>query len=97
MERLQILLFKKKYLTNQKYDTWRRNSTLFQVQNCHVIKYFPRHEHNGKTACVIVGAGLGNPYLKNENYLDYCLDAGVSPKAKVSRLQVGPFAQISFS
>ena len=59
-------------------------STLFQVQNCHVVRYIPRHEYNGKMACVIVGAGHGNPYLKNENYIDYCLEAGLSPKAKVT-------------
>ena len=58
---------------------------MFQVQNCHIVKYFPRHEYNGKTACVIVGSGLGNPYLKNESYIDYCLEAGLAPKAKVSR------------
>merc|ERR1712131_63057 len=75
-------------------DGTKQICTMFQVQNCHVIKYFPRHEHNGKHACVIVGTGLGNPYLKNENYLDYCLDAGVSPKAKLARFPITENARI---
>ena len=69
-------------------DGRKLNATMFQVQNCHVIKYFPRHEHNGKDACVIVGAGHGNPFLKNENYVDYCLEAGLAPKAKLARFPI---------
>jgi len=69
-------------------DGRKLNATMFQIQNCHVIKYFPRHEHNGRDACLIVGAGLGNPFLKNENYIDYCHQAGVAPKARLARFPI---------
>ena len=52
------------------------------------MKYFPKHEYNGKTGAVIVGAGNGVPYLKNENYTQYCLDAGLTPKSKLARFPV---------
>ena len=46
-------------------DGTRVVTTLFQVHNCHVVKYIPKHEHNGHSACVIVGCGNGVPYLKD--------------------------------
>jgi len=69
-------------------------TTLFQVSNCHVIKYFPKHEYNGQWGAVIVGCGNGVPYLKNENYTQYCLDAGLTPKSKMARFPVTENARL---
>jgi len=75
-------------------DGTRVVTTLFQVHNCHVVKYIPKHEHNGHSACVIVGCGNGVPYLKNENYTQYCLDAGLTPKAKLARFPITENARL---
>lgn len=64
------------------------------MQNCHVIKYFPKHEFNGRTGAVIVGAGTGKPFLKNENYTQYCLDAGLTPKAHLARFPITENARL---
>lgn len=69
-------------------------TTIFQVSNCHVVKYFPRHEYNGKTGAVIIGVGNGVPYLKNENYTQYCLEAGLTPKSKLGRFPVTENARL---
>jgi len=75
-------------------DGTRVVSTILQVQNCHVIKYFPKHEFNGRTGAVIVGAGTGKPFLKNENYTQYCLDAGLTPKAHLARFPITENARL---
>nr|XP_033785908.1 39S ribosomal protein L3, mitochondrial isoform X2 [Geotrypetes seraphini] len=62
--------------------------TLLKVQNCHVIKYKPKEDNNGKTAVLIVGGKEVSPFHRSESFLEFYQEAGVPPKQKISAFKV---------
>lgn len=70
------------------------NTTLIQIQDCNVIKYFSKDEYNGRSAAVILGARNATPFYRNENYLKFCLDAGVPIKQKCYRFIISENARL---
>ncbi|MBN3305541.1 RM03 protein, partial [Amia calva] len=68
--------------------------TMLQVQDCHVIKYTPKEEFDGKTAALIVGTKNVSLFHKTEAALDLYRNAGVPPKQKISLFKVSDNAII---
>nr|CAB3263971.1 39S ribosomal protein L3, mitochondrial-like [Phallusia mammillata] len=64
------------------------NSTLIQILDCNVVKYFSKEEYNNKTAALLVGAKNASPFYRNEKYAQFCRDAGIPMKAKCFRFLV---------
>ncbi|XP_063306741.1 large ribosomal subunit protein uL3m [Pelobates fuscus] len=68
--------------------------TMLQVQDCHVIKYTPKEENNGKSATLTVGGKNASPFSKTESTLEKYREAGVPPKQKLSVFKVSDNAII---
>ncbi|XP_053322314.1 39S ribosomal protein L3, mitochondrial [Spea bombifrons] len=68
--------------------------TMLQVQDCHVIKYTPKEEFDGKTAALTVGGKNASPFYKSESVLELYREAGVPPKQKISVFKVSDNAII---
>ncbi|XP_019339099.1 large ribosomal subunit protein uL3m [Alligator mississippiensis] len=68
--------------------------TLLQVQDCHVIKYQPMEETNGKTALLLVGGKNASPFYRSESRHKVYEEAGVPPKQKISTFKVSANAII---
>ncbi|XP_039383974.1 39S ribosomal protein L3, mitochondrial isoform X1 [Mauremys reevesii] len=78
---------------------WTKNGerhavTLLQVKDCHVLKYTPKEEYNGKTATLIVGGKNSSPFYKPESALEVFREAGVPPKQKTTIFKVSDNAII---
>ncbi|XP_030062324.1 large ribosomal subunit protein uL3m [Microcaecilia unicolor] len=58
--------------------------TLLKVQSCHVIKYKPKEDYNGKTAALVVGGRNVSPFHRPEARMEFYQEAGVPPKQKIS-------------
>ena len=64
------------------------NCTLIQIADCHVIKYLPKNEYNGKKAAILVGSKNASPFYRNEKFHEFCHEAGVPVKAKCFRFTI---------
>lgn len=70
------------------------STTLVQILDCHVIKYFSKEEYNGRRAAAIVGCKNASPFYRNEKYHQFCLDAGVPIKEKCFRFNMTENARL---
>lgn len=88
---------------------WRKNgtrvmTTMLQVDDNHVIKYFEPNEYNpaqtprvrnlSKFGCLLVGASSADPSLFTREYCGLLKDSGVMPKRHLGRFLVTPSAKI---
>lgn len=78
----------------------RISTTLLQVLDNHVIKYFPPEEYDpprkrigvikNKRGCLLIGAEGTDPSLLTKEYCGIFKDSGVIPKKILSRFFVSP-------
>ncbi|XP_064411000.1 39S ribosomal protein L3, mitochondrial isoform X2 [Latimeria chalumnae] len=68
--------------------------TLLQVQDCHVIKYTPKEDYDGKSATLMVGGKNVSPFRKTESSLEVFREAGIPPKQKMTMFRVSDNAVI---
>uniref|UniRef100_W5M040 Large ribosomal subunit protein uL3m n=1 Tax=Lepisosteus oculatus TaxID=7918 RepID=W5M040_LEPOC len=68
--------------------------TMLQVPDCHVIKYMPKEQHDGKSAALLVGAKNVSPFYKSEAAMEMYRNAGVPPKQKITTFKVSDNAII---
>uniref|UniRef100_A0A8C6SUY0 Large ribosomal subunit protein uL3m n=1 Tax=Neogobius melanostomus TaxID=47308 RepID=A0A8C6SUY0_9GOBI len=66
----------------------RHVATMLQVQDCHVVKYLSKEEHDGHTAVLWVGGKNVSPFHRSESQIEMFRNAGVPPKQKVSTFRV---------
>ncbi|KAF5921867.1 hypothetical protein HPG69_013041 [Diceros bicornis minor] len=62
--------------------------TLLQVQDCHVLKYTPKENHDGKRAALTVGGKTVSRFHKSTSVLEFYQELGLPPKQKVKIFQV---------
>ncbi|XP_012622346.1 large ribosomal subunit protein uL3m [Microcebus murinus] len=62
--------------------------TLLQVQDCHVIKYTSKENHNGKMAALHVGGKTVSRFRKPTSVLEFYRELGLPPKQKVKIFHV---------
>eukprot|EP00069_Balaena_mysticetus_P009267 bmy_20200T0 len=62
--------------------------TLLQVQDCHVLKYTPKENHNGKMAALTVGGKTVSRFHKSTSILEFYRELGLPPKQKVKIFNV---------
>ncbi|KAM8966734.1 large ribosomal subunit protein uL3m [Pelodytes ibericus] len=68
--------------------------TMLQVRDCHVIKYTPKEDINGKNPTLTVGGKNASSFYKPESILEIYREAGVPPKQKISIFKVSDNAII---
>lgn len=88
---------------------WRKDgskisTTMLQIDDNHVIKYFEPSEYNPaqmprvknlqKFGCLLVGAGSADPSLFTKEYCGLFRDSGVMPKRHLGRFLVTPNAKL---
>lgn len=88
---------------------WRKDgtkmlTTMLQIEDNHVIKYFAPDEYNPaqkprvknlrKFGCVLVGAGSADPSLFTKEYCGLFRESGVLPKRHLGRFLVTPNAKL---
>lgn len=79
-------------------------TTMLQVEDNHVIKYYkpnefepsqkPRVTNLKKFGCLLVGAGSTNPSRFTKEYCGLFKDSGVMPKQHLARFLVTPSSQL---
>ncbi|KAB0391340.1 hypothetical protein E2I00_003050, partial [Balaenoptera physalus] len=62
--------------------------TLLQVQDCHILKYTPKENHNGKMAALTVGGKTVSRFHKSTSILEFYRELGLPPKQKVKIFNV---------
>lgn len=62
--------------------------TLLQVQDCHVLKYTSKENHNGKTAALTVGGKTVSRFRKSTSLLEFYRELGLPPKQKIKIFHV---------
>ncbi|XP_023683364.1 large ribosomal subunit protein uL3m [Paramormyrops kingsleyae] len=62
--------------------------TLLQVQDCHVVRYLSKEEHNGKSSALIVGARNVSPFYRTEKQMAMFRSVGLPPKQKLTVFSV---------
>ncbi|XP_014447075.2 39S ribosomal protein L3, mitochondrial [Tupaia chinensis] len=62
--------------------------TLLQVQDCHVLKYTSKENHNGKMAALTVGGKTVSRFHKPASVLEFYQELGLPPKQKVKIFHV---------
>ncbi|XP_063105064.1 large ribosomal subunit protein uL3m isoform X2 [Cavia porcellus] len=62
--------------------------TLLQVQDCHVLKYTSKENHNGKMAALTVGGKTVSRFRKSESVLEFYRELGLPPKQTVKIFHV---------
>lgn len=87
-----------------KKDGSKMYTTMLQVDDNHVIKYYgpneytpaqlPRVKNIGKFGCLLVGAGSADPSTFTKEYCGLFNDSGVMPKRHLGRFLVTPSAQL---
>ncbi|XP_061443125.1 large ribosomal subunit protein uL3m isoform X2 [Rhineura floridana] len=68
--------------------------TLLQVQDCHVIKFIPKEELDGKRPALLVGGKNVSPFHKGESIMEMYRAVGVPPKQKIATFKVSENAII---
>ncbi|XP_059617076.1 large ribosomal subunit protein uL3m [Phlebotomus argentipes] len=91
------------------YPLWLKNgkkirTTLLQVIDNHVVKYYPPESFDPKSrskirnlnryGCVLVGAASTDPSVLTKEYCGLFKDSGVMPKARLARFIISPEAQL---
>ncbi|XP_032345408.1 39S ribosomal protein L3, mitochondrial isoform X3 [Camelus ferus] len=69
-------------------DGQRHAVTLLQVQDCHVLKYTPKENYNGKMAALTVGGKTVSRFHKSPAILEFYQELGLPPKQKVKIFKV---------
>uniref|UniRef100_A0A9L0SX72 Large ribosomal subunit protein uL3m n=1 Tax=Equus caballus TaxID=9796 RepID=A0A9L0SX72_HORSE len=69
-------------------DGQKHVATLLQVQDCHVLKYTPKENHNGKRAALTVGGKTVSRFRKSTSILEFYQELGLPPKQKVKIFHV---------
>ncbi|XP_053414663.1 39S ribosomal protein L3, mitochondrial-like [Nycticebus coucang] len=62
--------------------------TLLQVQDCHVLKYTSKENHNGKMAALHVGGKTVSRFHKSPSILEFYKELGLPAKQKVKIFHV---------
>ncbi|KAJ8268292.1 hypothetical protein COCON_G00134640 [Conger conger] len=62
--------------------------TMLQVLDCHVIKYLPKEEYDGRAPALIVGGKNVSPFYRSEEDMEVFRNAGVPPKQKMTTFKV---------
>ncbi|XP_055298649.1 39S ribosomal protein L3, mitochondrial [Sitodiplosis mosellana] len=85
-------------------DGTKMTTTMLQIEDNHVIKYFspeeytpahqPRVKNLRKFGCVLVGAGSADPSLFTKEYCGLFRESGVLPKRHLGRFLVTPNAKL---
>lgn len=85
-------------------DGTKISTTMLQVDDNHVIKYYapdeyvpaqqPRIKNIGKFGCILVGAGSADPSLFTKEYCGLFKESGVMPKRYLGRFLVTPSAAL---
>ncbi|XP_044311820.1 39S ribosomal protein L3, mitochondrial [Varanus komodoensis] len=68
--------------------------TLLHVEDCHVLKYVPKEEFDGKDHGLLVGGKTVSRIYKSEAAMELYRETGIPPKQKVTTFQVSPNALI---
>ncbi|XP_056154641.1 39S ribosomal protein L3, mitochondrial [Lampris incognitus] len=68
--------------------------TMLQVQDCHVVKYLSKEDHDGNSAALMIGGRNVSPFYKSEEEVEMFMSAGVPPKEKVTTFKVSDNAII---
>ncbi|XP_034259954.1 large ribosomal subunit protein uL3m-like [Pantherophis guttatus] len=68
--------------------------TMLQVQDCHVIKYTPKEEFDGKTPSLTVGGKNVSEFHRSSSIMKMYRELGLPPKQKTSIFRVSPNAVI---
>lgn len=68
--------------------------TLLQVQDCHVLKYTSKENHNGKTAALSVGGKTVSRFRKATPVLEFYRELGLPPKQTVKIFNITDNAAI---
>ena len=55
--------------------------TLLQVQDCHVLKYTTKENHNGKMAALTVGGKTVSRFHKSISILEFYQELGLPPES----------------
>lgn len=87
-----------------KSDGTRFITTMLQVDDNHVVKYYapneykptqePRVKNLSKFGCVLVGAGSADPSIFTKEYCGFFTESGVMPKRHLGRFLVTPSAKL---
>nr|XP_042138103.1 39S ribosomal protein L3, mitochondrial [Peromyscus maniculatus bairdii] len=62
--------------------------TLLQVQDCHVVKYTPKENYDGKTAALTVGGKTVSRFYKPDSILEFYRELGLPPKQTIKIFRV---------
>ena len=62
--------------------------TLLQVQDCYVLKYTPKENHNGKMAALTVGGKTVSRFHKSISILEFYQELGLPSKQKVKMFNI---------
>ncbi|XP_032092616.1 39S ribosomal protein L3, mitochondrial isoform X1 [Thamnophis elegans] len=65
-----------------------------EVQDCHVIKYTPKEEFDGKTPSLTVGGKNVSEFHRSSSVMEIYRELGLPPKQKTSIFRVSPNAVI---
>ncbi|KAJ7322553.1 hypothetical protein JRQ81_018840 [Phrynocephalus forsythii] len=68
--------------------------TLLKVQDCHVLKYVPKEENNGRFPALLVGGRNVSPFYKSPDAMKLYREVGLPPKEKCSKFVVSENAII---
>ncbi|XP_054848115.1 39S ribosomal protein L3, mitochondrial [Eublepharis macularius] len=68
--------------------------TMLRVQDCHVLKYIPKEECDGKNPFIIVGGKNVSPFHKSPSQLELYRAIGIPPKQKMTTFKVSDNAII---
>lgn len=69
-------------------DGQRHVVTLLQVQDCHVLKYISKEDHDGKMAALSVGGKTVSRFRKPTHILEFYQELGLPPKQKVKIFRI---------
>ncbi|XP_015423597.1 PREDICTED: 39S ribosomal protein L3, mitochondrial isoform X2 [Myotis davidii] len=69
-------------------DGQKHVATLLQVQDCHVLRYTPKENNDGKMAALTVGGKTVSRFYKSTSRLEFYQELGLPPKQKIKVFRV---------
>ncbi|XP_036188519.1 39S ribosomal protein L3, mitochondrial isoform X4 [Myotis myotis] len=69
-------------------DGQKHVATLLQVQDCHVLRYTPKENNDGKMAALTVGGKTVSRFYKSTSRLEFYQELGLPPKQKIKIFRV---------
>lgn len=75
-------------------DGQKHVATLLQVQDCHVLKYTPKENYDGKMAALTVGGKTVSRFHKSTPKLEFYQQLGLPPKQKIKIFRITDNAAI---